>query len=469
MSGNNAGRQDGDQGKKVPSSLKKVVALIIIVLCVWGYTRWSGKDAEIGNRIDALLSDKSGDGASSGAGEPSTGNGSGGLGRDALGDGSFGGSRQPSLPGENPGLPGVPPDPFMRSSAENSAKPPLAFDPPRFDSSATSAPGDELPTESASAQPKSRGPERAPERTAVLPPSAAPGHLGNTAPDSVPPAVLEVGATLSPVKEDHVVLPAFIRDLARVMAQAYYPAGSHPNAGKNGISVLTLKGLNMRYGLGFHGFNVSSGNPRNARRAIFTYIMNPAMLDGLYGLYADSLVSELSQEADQLTRNVRGNKRSLTPEEKADMFKLYARRARALSSALAASCEPGVEQRINAYQDAARAVERANIAYADATMEHEAAVMDGKNVKAALEKKERTGAAYQRAMQQRNAARKNLLSFARKAARDSDLSDDTLLYALSWGQRRLRSGANTRECVRTMARILNNLATRFDKRAEGFR
>lgn len=465
MSRNNAERQDG-QEKKSPSLLKKIIVFVIVVLCVWGYARWSGKDEEIANKISAILSDKSENNAALDS--------NGARGTDSpvrRGNSVLDDSRQPIAPSERPGYPQTLPESFARTDPDSNRRAPSIFDSPRFDSSvipAKPAQEETLPTESATAPPATIRHERAPERTAVLPPSIASGHAPSANLDSLPPPVLDVGGTLSPVKEDRIVLPAFIKDLARAMAQSYYPAGSHPEAGKSGISVLTLKGLNMRYGLGFYGFNVSAGNPQNARRAIFTYIMNPDMLNGLYALYADSLVGELSFEADRVTRDVRGHKRGLEPSEKADMFRLYARKARALSAGLAASCESGVENRLNAYQEAVRASAQANSKYVDATVEYEAATMDGKNTSLVLEKRDKAGAVYQRAMQRQSAARKDVLLFARKVARDSSLSDDTLLYALSWGQRRLRSGSNSRECVQTMARILDNLATRFDKRAEAF-
>ena len=465
MSGNNAGRQGDEQGKKVPSSLKRVVVLIVLILCVWGYTRWSGKNAEIGDNIDAALSDKPGEVLS--AGKNSADGVTDTLSSDISGNDIESQGGQLSMSSGGMGHPDTLGDSLIRPETENKTVPlPPNFSLPGMTSS--SAPGDALPTESAKAPPKNPSPQRMAGRTPVLPPSAAPGHIPARVPESIPPAILDVGGSLAPVKEDGMILPAFIKDLARLMAQSYYPAGSHPNAKKYGISVLTLKKLNMRYGLGFYGFNVSPNDPKIARRAIFTYIMNSDMLDALYGLYADTLTSELSQEADSLTRDVRGHKRGLTPAEKAEMFILYARDARALSAALVASGDPEVSKALALYHNALRATTQANSVYVDATVEYEAAKLDGKNVNAALTRKEQAGVAYQHVLQKQNSAREKVLLLARKSTRGVILSDDTLLYALSWGQRRLQSGSNSRECLYTMARILDNLAARFDKRAKGF-
>ena len=462
MSGKENRNQDDKQGK-MSSPWKKIAVLVVVVLCIWAYTRWSGKNVEMGNRIDSLFSDKRHeDGGAPGEARS--------AGRDS---GTLDGVRQsPAGPDDRPGAAS---DPFTSFTAPDAERTNAEKTPPEVGALSQAAANDSrsgsdnLPTESATAAPRTVLPQRAAERTAVLPPSAAPGHLQERGPDAVPPAVLDVGRTLSPVQEDGMVLPAFIRDLAQRMAHGYYPAGSHPNAGKYGISVLTLKGLNVRYGLGFYGFNVSSNNPGTARRAIFSYIMSPAMLDGLYGLYADSLVSELSREAGTVERVVNGRKRPLTSGEKADMFRLYAREARALSATLAVSCEPKARRQLEAYRKALHASAQANSVYADATMEYEAAKMNGKNIQAALDKKERAGVAYQQATRNQNAIRNDVLRLARQSGRTSALSDETVLYALFWGQRRFLSNRNALECVQAMARILDSLGARFDKRAESFR
>ncbi len=459
MSGKENRNQDDKQGK-MSSPWKKIAVLVVVVLCIWAYTRWSGKNVEMGNRIDSLFSDKRHENGGA-PGEAQS------VGRDSK---ALNGVPQPpSSPDRRDENFRSAPAPFASFTASDAKKTPSDSESLSQDSANGSRSGsDDLPTESATAAPRTALPHRAAERTAVLPPSAAPGHLQERGADSVPPAVLDVGRTLSPVQEDGMVLPAFIRDLAQRMAHSYYPAGSHPNAGKYGISVLTLKGVNVRYGLGFYGFNVPSNNPGTARRAIFSYIMSPAMLDGLYGLYADSLVSELSREAGTVERVVSGRKRPLTSGEKADMFRLYAREARALSATLAVSCEPKARRQLEAYRKALHASAQANSAYAEATMEYEAAKLDGKNIHTALDKKERAGAAYQQATRNQNAIRNDVLRLARQSGRTSALSDETVLYALFWGQRRFQSNRNALECVQTMARILDSLGTRFDKRAEGF-
>lgn len=317
----------------------------------------------------------------------------------------------------------------------------------------------DLVTESATASPSGTFLEpRDAGRQPVLPPSAGSGHLSSRE-NIIPPAFLDVGETVSPVKEDRLVLPAFIGDLARLMVQSYYPS---PRQGGIGGSTLTLQKLDARYGHGLYGFNVSKSDTQAGRRSVLAYVMNPSMIQGLYHLYVDAFISDLDEESASFVREIKGKRRHLTPAERAGMFTLYSRDMNALARVLTVSCRPETEEMVAAYQKAEKQAVQAGSAYAEAVAARESKNLEGGSLQAASAQTEAAGLRYQNASKSRNKARHALITYARQTGNIRNLDDEEVMYALLWGQRRLNAHPAAKESLHSISQILENLSRRFD-------
>lgn len=320
------------------------------------------------------------------------------------------------------------------------------------------APPANIPAATADAGPSGGLPESTPdehppamndagaERDAYLPDAPAPSLLvePRTSPQTPPPA-----------GEDAVVRPAFVNDITAFLAQNYWPKNTHPSARRSGITTASLRWANLRYGAELRG-----SDPGLTRRAILGYILNPAAVGRIYGLYADGFVSALRQEADRRVVGEGDGKRPLSAAEKKEMFGIYSGYAARISGALERyATDPAMSGRVRAYAEAEQAVHNANRVYMESVMAHEEAAESGNKplIAATRLRMDKEAATYQKRIREREAARNTLV---RAMSRDNKVSgsDDTLVYAAFWAYRR---GPESSPALRSCAKALDDMSARL--------
>ena len=275
----------------------------------------------------------------------------------------------------------------------------------------------------------------------------------------------EVGAVIAPVKSDPTVTPRFITDLAEFLVAGYYPKGTHPAAGNGGISNISLKSLNMRYGGGLVGLNKPVDDPVERRRFVLQYVMMPSMIRALYALYADTFISTMAAEGAKLRRTPQdGQPRGLSPREQAEMFGIYSADVRTLSAIVrACAADREISKHVRAYWDAERATLDADLAFQNAQEARELTSTDGAgNVTQAKDAADKAGLAYRNAVIKRENARSALISVLRGHPGVRGLGDDQMLYAVAWVERRLNEMPNALNALGAICYILDNLAGRME-------
>ncbi len=280
----------------------------------------------------------------------------------------------------------------------------------------------------------------------------------------------EVGAIIPPVKADAVVTPLFITDLASFLVSSYYPKGTHPAALNSGISVLGLKSLNLRYGGALLGLNKPVDDPAERRKFVLRYVLMPSMIRGLYSLYADSFISTMRLEAENLERTPEGGSpRKLSPREQAEMFAIYAADARTLAAIFqACTADREISKHMLAYWKAEEATFAADLAFQNTQEARNLAqTKSPEELATAKNKADKAGLAYRDAVIARENARSALVSVLRGHPGVRGLGDEQMLYTVAWVERRLRDNPNSINAIDACGNLLDTLAARMETLAAG--
>ena len=306
----------------------------------------------------------------------------------------------------------------------------------------------------------------APIAVSVLP---APAETTKTEPQSPAEAVEEHRAPVpdahqpSPQvqNDDTIVRAEFIEDLARWLVNGYVPS----TKGKGHITI-SLQEADMRYGIHMKGLRYSGKDVAAGRRDVLAYVMTPAMVDSLYGLYVDRLMEEMAANAAEPA--VGG--KALTAKQQADMYRLYASRFRILAGVLEgiASMPPEiVSQKITELHALSGEVITADSRYGELAFAQEQARERGNQKKLAElnEQLQRAAKKYQQAVIKREKARKQFSAAVRGNAAARQMQDDDVIYVAQWVERRIQAGPIQFKAVSTLAGCLRNLAERFSAAA----
>ena len=260
-------------------------------------------------------------------------------------------------------------------------------------------------------------------------------------------------------REDSIIRPAFVRDLAQWLAARYKPA---PRGAKGQVNI-SLQAVNMRYGMSMRGMERKSKDPAAARAQILRYAFNPAMLDALYGIYAERLVHETARAALAPEQGKALNKAQLE-----DLYHAYA----AFFADLA-----GVTGGIASMPDLAERIENINRANHQTLVLHRQLT---ENVFALDEAREAKNAAdirniearidnlnqrYRAGMQNQSNARAALVAAVRNNSRGRSLllDDDSLLFLALWINRRIHSQSDALAAVGKASSLLTELSRRFEQ------
>ena len=249
------------------------------------------------------------------------------------------------------------------------------------------------------------------------------------------------GRRVSPKGEDSVVSLAVIQDLAKFLADNYWPAGTHPRARRRGISTATAKWANAKFGVRLPGFSVNQARIAQERTRVLNYVFMPSMIRGLYDLYAERFLNALEQEA--LSQRRGPGERPLSGAERAEMFMLYGTMAKGLAGTVRAYADtPGARALTKACLDTEQRAEEVHQSFLEAMRTNAPG-------RALLAKQ------YQIAVLQREQQRELLVSALRRNGTPQGLDSDTVMYTALWLYRR---GDGAKGATKALAEVLDRCA-----------
>ena len=249
-------------------------------------------------------------------------------------------------------------------------------------------------------------------------------------------------------RDDPVVRIAFIDDLASWLVSHYVPAATQ---GRNG----RIYGLGMT-GLAWIGDDLPAG-----RSAALEHVFTPDMLNAIYRLYVDRFMEAVTRSA---TAPLPSGK-TLTPAQRSEFFRLYARHFRGVAGALQAIASmPDFNRQMEELHAAAQRVVDANAQYSELTFAADQARSDGEPARyAALRQQmEAKGKQYQQAVIAREQSRAAFVQRLKGTADARYLDDDSLLYAASWIERRVHGNPGKLAAAGQAANLFRDLAGQFE-------
>lgn len=280
-----------------------------------------------------------------------------------------------------------------------------------------------------------------------------------------------VGRVMPKVQDDSVITLSFVSDLARYLADSYYPAGTEAAKKEDtGVLVTGTKALNMHYGVEMTGLTWSGDDIRKGRQSILRYVLTPTMTDALYNLYADRFMAALQEEARQIIRNVEGEERNLTRMEIKEMHHLLSTKVQATAGVLRACVlMEDAMAKVEALHASTKKSLEANQQFQTALLRYqELSEADAKDAKAIAKAKtamDSAGKTYQQAIMQRERTRESLANALRKYKWVSMQDDGTNVYIAQWVYRRVQDNPRVFPAIMSMHENLLDLAERMEKKA----
>jgi len=260
-------------------------------------------------------------------------------------------------------------------------------------------------------------------------------------------------------REDSVILPDFVHNLANWLVARYRPV---QQGGKGQINA-SIQAANMRYGVNMHGMDRQGRDPAGARAYILHYVFNPAMLEALYGIYADRLIDEVARAALAPDQG-----RALNEAQLDDLYKAYAAFFADLAAVTAGiAAMPDLKERIETMHRASlRAVNlhrqlTENVFALDEARENK----DDASIPGIEARIENLNGRYRSSLQEQNNARAALIAAIRNNGHGLTrrLDDDSVIFLARWTERRMDRQADALDAVRMASTLLTDLSQRFEK------
>ena len=258
-------------------------------------------------------------------------------------------------------------------------------------------------------------------------------------------------------REDSVIRPDFVHDLANWLVTRYKPA---PQGGRGHINA-SIQAANMRYGANMRGMERQGADSAGARAYILRYAFNPTMLEALYGIYADRLVHEVTRTALAPDQG-----KALNEAQLDDLYKTYAAFFADLAGAISGiAAMPDLKERIEAVHKAGqqtialhRQITENVFALDEAREKKDAAAIPGLEAKI-----EQMNGHYRTSLQGQSNARAALTAAVRKNNPAHRLDEDSVLFLALWMERRMDKQTNALDAARTASALLYDLSYRFEK------
>lgn len=262
-------------------------------------------------------------------------------------------------------------------------------------------------------------------------------------------------------KDDPVVRVAFIDDLANWLISHYVPSTT---PGRGGRLSSSLQGANLRYGVGMTGLAWLGDDLPAGRAAALDHLFTPGMMDAIYRLYIDRFMEAVNRSAAAPLPT--GT--TLTPAQRIDCMKLYARQFKGIAGALQAIATlPDFNGQVEHLKAAAQAVVDTNAHYSELTFAADEARANGDQARYSTLRQQMSagGQQYQQAVIAREQVR-NAFVQRLKQTQDARLLDDSsLLYIASWIERRAHNNPNKLKAAGQAAALFRNLAEHFEASA----
>ena len=262
-------------------------------------------------------------------------------------------------------------------------------------------------------------------------------------------------------KDDQVVRIAFIDDLASWLVSHYVPAAT---PGRSGRLSASLQGANLRYGMGMTGLAWIGDDLPAGRTAALNHLFTPGMLDAIYRLYVDRFMEAVNRSA--ATPLPSGE--ALSPAQRSEFFKLYARQFRGVAGALQALASmPDFNRQMENLSAAAQRVVDTNAQYSELTFAADEARSNGELTRYSTLRQQMAakGQQYQQAVIAREQAKSTFVQALKRTPEARYLDDDALLFIASWIDRRTHNNPEKLTAARQAANLFRDLAGHFDAAA----
>jgi hypothetical protein len=286
-------------------------------------------------------------------------------------------------------------------------------------------------------------PEPAP---APVRPGPAPRDESNATRPDRKPAIEPIPEPALP-EEDDVVTTDFLADLAAFTLEHFHPARTVQNPGPEHLLTLSVKSVNMRYGIHLFGLGHEQEGLLSARREILKYILRIPTLNLLSSMYATRFREELISRAGATSRlfvsGDRETERALTDTEIAAFLELLAAKVRETGQVIKGlTADPTPLELLKVHRDA---VERVNAAHAR---------FWGKGEDLMPLEADRAAEEIKKSILTRERVKEEYLKAVRSSASLEHISDQEVFYLGQWVARRLAADQGSVETIHHLAEIL---------------
>ncbi len=288
-----------------------------------------------------------------------------------------------------------------------------------------------------------------------IPPSEDGSLAGNVITAPVAPLPPEDAAKSLPVppqlRSDDRVTPAFVSDIARFFVARH--------SGGGGGQAPSVQQLNQYYGTRLTGLTAGGADVQARRAALLRYAFHPAMLEALYGIYADRFLDSVIKEAMHPAQG-----KGLTEAQTRQLCISLGGRLVLLAGGLEGVRKtPDIRSLLSAADTRAQEAQAALERMQGAMLHVDEMQARGDDPAAVARERiiaDKEAAAYRNALRGRDEARRAAAAAVRQNG-GQGLDDATLLYLTEWVARRLQADASAGEAVGVAARLLRDLGRRF--------
>ncbi len=265
------------------------------------------------------------------------------------------------------------------------------------------------------------------------------------------------GTVAPKVKEDSVVRPIFVKDMAQWLVSRY-----KPGKGGSGSVSIGVQAANMRYGVGMHGL-ASGSDSVGARGSLLRYAFNAPMLDALYHLYVDHFMEALGEAAAEPKSGP-----ALTSEQTGEMYRLYSAQFASVAATMnGIAAVPDLQKRLQELDVLSHKSVEAHRVLNEAVFELDEARQSGDKTKekTARMRMDGSNARYRKSLADHEAAQNVLLQTIKKGTYGNALDDGSILFLTFWLDRRLEKQEGASAALAKAGALLNDLSLRLSRAA----